>query len=112
MATFAIPCTPNGASEWTQRTQFDGAEYMLTFRWNQRNGHWTLSIADADETPLYDGLTLVTGVELIGQRTDVRTFPGYLLVADATQSTLTGGDLDPGFDDLGSRFQLLYIEPL
>jgi len=107
MATTAIPCTPNGQSEWTQRTQLSGVEYLLTFRWSQRVGQWSLSIADANAVPLYTGIPLTVGTRMLPYYAGVRVIPGVMVVADTSVDGLTG-DLDPGFDDLGDRFQLLY----
>lgn len=99
-----IPCLPDGASNWTQRTQLTGVEYLLTFDWNQRLGRWLLSIADANGAQLYSRLPLVVGMALIAQEPGVRRIPFDLVVIDATGAN----DVDPGFVDLGSRFLLLY----
>lgn len=104
MALVEIPCAPAGQSHWTQRTQLNGAEHLLTFDWSQRDGHWSLSIDDADGNPLHTGLVLVAGIELVGQL--VRRVPGGLIVIDTTGAN----DLDPGFADLGGRFALVYVE--
>lgn len=104
MALVEIPCAPAGQSHWTQRTQLNGVEYLLTFAWSQREGHWSLSIDDADGNPLHTGLVLVAGIELVGQL--VRRVPGGLIVIDTTGAN----DLDPGFADLGGRFALVYVE--
>lgn len=107
MPIVTIPCTPNGQSEWTQRTQLSGVEYLLTFRWSQRVGQWSLSIADANATPLYTGIPLTTGTRMLPYYAGVRVIPGAMFVVDSSVDGLTG-DLDPGFDDLGDRFQLIY----
>lgn len=108
MALYEIPCTPGGQPEWTQRTQLNGTEYLFNFRWNQRDGHWFLRIADGDGVALYDGLPLVTGLELLAQESGVRAIEGGLFVVD---DAVAGGigDLDPGFADLGTRFKLLHV---
>ena len=106
MALVEIPCAPAGQSHWTQRTQLNGVEYLLTFDWSQRDGHWSLSIDDADGNPLHTGLVLVTGLELLGQLAGVRRVPGGLIVIDTTGANA----LEPGFRDLGGRFALGYVE--
>lgn len=105
MALYEIPCAPNGASHWTQRTQLDGAEYILTFDWSQRDGHWSLSIADTDENPLHTGIVLVAGMGLLAHELTVGSNLREIYVLDRTQA----GDADPGFGDLGARFALVYI---
>jgi hypothetical protein len=105
MAVF-VPCTPNGQARWTQRTAIAGRDYQLTFDWNQRTGHWSLSLADQDGSPIASGLQLVTNWPLLRTVLDTRCPPGLLVVID----TLDRGE-DPGFSDLGSRFVLAYFDP-
>lgn len=106
MALVEIPCRPSGQPQWEQRTQLNGVEYLLTFAWSQREGHWSLSIDDAHGNPLHTGLVFVAGIELVGQLGGVRRVPGGLIVIDTTGAN----DLDPGFADLGGRFALVYVE--
>jgi hypothetical protein len=103
--SLAIPCQPIGVARWTQRTQLDGRDYQLTFQWNQRTGHWSLDLADQDGVAIRSGMVLVTGWPLLRGCVDARRPPGTLVIADSQRSN----DLDPGFADLGGRFQLLYF---
>lgn len=101
-----VPCTPPvGASSWTQITALDGASYVLAFQWNQRDGHWTISVADFNGVPIRSGVVLGTGSVVLAGVVDSRRPPGELVVLDATGAN----DLDPGFDDLGSRFVIVYV---
>lgn len=100
-----VPCTPGGVARWTQRTALDGVDYLLTFRWSQRDGHWLLDVADAQESPIVSGLALVVGPVLLAGVVDVRRPAGELVVVDTTGAN----DLDPAFDDLGTRFVLTYV---
>lgn len=102
-----IPCTPGAAAHWTQRTSLAGRDYVLTFRWNQRMGHWVLSLADQDGVMIRAGLVLATLAPLLRGVVDARRPPGELVVLDAAGTN----DLDPGFSDLGARFQLCYADP-
>lgn len=107
MALHDIPCIPNGVPHWTQRTQLDGTEYLLTFDWNQRAGHWSLSIADIDGEALHTGIVLVTGMALLNHNAGVGSNLREFIVIDNFADTGLG-TLDPGFADLGDRFSLVY----
>ena len=101
-----VPCTPNGSAHWTQRTALGGVDYLLTFVWSQREGHWLLTLSDADGSAIASGLCLVTAAYLLTRVVDSRRPPGELLVVD----TSGANDVDPAFEDLGDRFALLYLD--
>lgn len=103
-----IPCTPGGASSWSQRTALDGTDYTLTFTWSQRDGHWHLDLADAEGGAIRSGMSLVPMVPLLRGLVDARRPPGELIVVDTSGAS----DADPGFSDLGApgaRFVLAYV---
>ena len=100
----SIPCTPNGASCWTQRTALDGVDFNLKFDWYQRDGHWRLSIADAQGVAIRSGIVVAVNELLLRGVVDPRRPRGELAVVDATDAN----DTDPGFGDLGARFRLIY----
>lgn len=102
-----IPCKPDGAARWSQRTALAGRDYQLSFDWIERAGRWLLALADQDGTPIRDGVALVAGRPLLRGLVDARRPPGELLVLDGKGLY----DLDPGFLDLGSRFLLMYFDP-
>lgn len=102
-----IPCTPNGVAFWIQRTAIAGRDYELTFRWNQRDGHWYLDLADENGSSIVRGISLVAGYPLLRGIVDERRPPGELAINDTTNAD----DVDPGFSDLGTRFELLYFTP-
>ncbi|MBK6532609.1 MAG: hypothetical protein IPN17_28235 [Deltaproteobacteria bacterium] len=103
---FLVPCTPDGASRWTQTSALDGVNFVLTFDWNQRMGRWALSLADSRGVAIRSGMILNVDVPLLRGVVDTRRPRGELVVMDASGV----GDLDPGFSDLGSRFLLLYLD--
>ncbi|TAK31002.1 MAG: hypothetical protein EPO40_06310 [Myxococcaceae bacterium] len=103
---FTVPCTPDGASRWTQTSALDGVNFVLTFDWNQRMGRWMLSLADSRGGAIRSGMILNVDVPLLRGVVDSRRPRGELVVMDASGA----GDLDPGFSDLGSRFLLLYLD--
>jgi hypothetical protein len=106
-----IPCTPSGQAAWTQVTALDGVSFILTFRWSQREGHWTLDLADADGVPIRSGMLLVAGAVLLAGCLDSRRPAGEIVVVDTTGAE----DVDPGFSDLGgagARFVVQYVTAL
>jgi hypothetical protein len=93
-----------GVARYSQRTILDGREYVLSFAWNSRVGKWSLSVADAKGVPIVQGIRIVCGLPLLRLLTDQRSPPGDLIALDRT------GEGDPGFNDLGTRVVLQYIE--
>lgn len=99
-----IPCVPNGASNWTQRCAIDGRDFVLSFRWNPRAATWALDVADTDGSMIIAGRALTANAPVFLSCRDARRPSGELVVLDEQQV----GD-DPSFDDLGTRFQLVYF---
>lgn len=83
-----------------------GVVYQLTlvFR-NDPAGGWYLDIADASNTPLLQGLPLVTGADLLAQYAYLK-FGGKLVV-----QTTSNPDAVPTFDNLGADGQLYFVTP-
>lgn len=100
-----IPCAPAGVASWTQQTPLDGVVYQLTFDWYQRDGHWRLTVADVQGVAIRSGIVLVLDELLLGTVIDTRRPAGELVVIDTTGAR----GVDPGFADLGARFQLVYL---
>lgn len=101
-----VPCTPGGQSSWVQRTTLDGVDYLLTFQWSQRAGHWYLSLSDADSNPIASGRLITTSWRLLRGVNASNRPPGDFVCVDTL-----GDGWDPGFSDLGDRFLLLYGDP-
>ncbi len=105
MTIYAVPCVPGVQSNWVQRTQLDGRDFMFRFVWNQRDGHWSIDLADQDSIAIASGIKLVINRDLLATVVDDRRPPGTLVVIDL----LGTNDVDPGFADLGDRFALEYV---
>jgi len=101
-----VPCVPGGVSRWSQRTALDGRDYVLTFDWIGRLSRWCLHLRDGDGAAIRTGMILNTGTLLLRGVVDPRRPPGELAVVDRTGR----GDADPGIDDLGERFALVYLD--
>jgi hypothetical protein len=99
-----IPTTP-GIARYTQRTILDGREYIFGFNWNSRAAKWSMSVADALGVDIVQGIYLTCGTVLLRLLSDSRSPPGDIYILDRE-----GDSGDPGFNDLGDRCLLLYIE--
>lgn len=86
-------------------TVLAGSEFILRVRWNERDAAWFMDISTPQERTIATGLKLVIGA-LIGFRiVDDEKPDGVFQVAD-----LSGNDQDAGFDDMGSRVRLYFID--
>ena len=94
---------------YDQITSFEGVDYLLTFRYNQREDAWYLSIATAaDGVSQIEGIKLVTNWPLLAKRRAGRTLPpGDFLVVTNDDTN----DAPPGLSELGEglRCELTYF---
>lgn len=87
------------------RYTLDGSVYRFTFQYNQREGRWTLDVADVDGTAIVSGLALVCLWGLLELVTDSRRPPGELMLVGPA-----GSNGPPGLADLGVTQKLYYYE--
>ncbi len=87
-----------------QVTALEGVDYVLRFAFNERDQYWYLDLLDQDGDPIATSLRCVVGWPLLRRSTDGRKPPGILAFEDAS-----GLGRDPGFEDLGTRVQLVYF---
>ncbi len=107
MAVLTIPTTP-GVPFYTQRTRLDGVDYILGFRYSQREDRWYLDISDSEEVPILSGLKIVANWPLLqAYRYDPRVPAGEIIA-----TSLTTDDSPPGLNEMGDglRVQLTYFE--
>ncbi len=100
--SFVIPTLTDGTEAYDQRTQLDGVEYSLQFRYNFRRELWTFSVVALDGTPLLMGQTVHVGIVL--NRRAVGGPPGLLLAISETDDIAS-----PGLTELGERIKLCYL---
>lgn len=98
----AIPTDFAGESHVEQTTVLDGRLYVLRFDWSQRDGHWSLSIADVNGVAIASGLSLVTDYPLLRGVSAEGRPTGELFVVDDNHE-------DPSFTSLGSSSALIYV---
>lgn len=108
MITLALPFN---VPHFRQRVTLDGAEYLLTFEWNQRAEKWFFSIAASDETKILTGVKLVADYPLLTlARWNAQCPDGELYAVDSS-----GQGLDPHLLDLANengstpRVQVVYV---
>jgi hypothetical protein len=107
MATLLIPTSP-GVAYFTQKTRFEGRDFILKFAYNSREERYYLHIFDEQEEPILMGLKLVANWPLLRHyRYEPRLPPGELMAVD-----LTGDGSPPTLNELGEgkRVELTYFE--
>lgn len=105
MAVFTLPTFDDPF--YSQITDLDGTDYLLEFRYSQRENAWYFSVSLSDETRLVSGVKVVCGVFLLDRFPDVRLPPGQLIaLPNGTDDSL------PGMNELGPdrRVTLIYLD--
>ena len=100
--SLVIPTLSDGTEAYDQRTQLEGVEYLLSFRYNLRRELWTFSIQALDGRWILTGQTVHVGIPL--NRRAVRGPPGVLLAISETDDITS-----PMLQELGLRVKLCYL---
>jgi hypothetical protein len=106
----AVP--PSGVPYLTQRTLLSGVDFELTWAWNSRTDTWALNIAalgDGEQenpTPVLTGAKVFIGFDLLRRCRHPKRPLGSLWAYSAD-----GSYLHPGQNDLGTRVNIVYLEP-
>lgn len=105
-----LPVT-NERAYYRQVTQLDGVDYVMRFNFNQRLCRWFLSVSDADDNPIVQGMRLSANFPLgRGPKTWHDNFPkGRLLLVDL-QAEINQLARDPCLLCLGDRHVVMYYE--
>lgn len=93
------------APHFQVQMELEGVSYTLTFRWNERDTAWYLTLGDGEGVELVTS-KVVIDLPLFGRRRSVAGRPPGTFVAVDT----TGAGRDAGYEDLGDRVQLLYFD--
>lgn len=89
------------------KTRLDGVEYRFFFAWNNSHEFWSMSLYEANGTPLFQGIRLTTGIILNRQVVNPDSPQGRIVAVDTT-----GALQPPGRHDLHSgKVQILYYSP-
>lgn len=103
--TISIIDTENdGTAAYTQVTELEGVDYEFTFRYNQNDSHWYLTLrTDAGEQIKgCEGVRLVQGGLPLKNVTDTNRPPGELYIYGPSAE-------EPGLYDLGEDTVLIYV---
>jgi hypothetical protein len=104
MSIYSIP-VQSTTDPSSQQVELDGILYDLTFLWNARDSHWSLTIG-RDDVVLISEVKLIITENLLSQYVRIEDLPpGRLYVHD-----LDGLDRDPDATLFGDRVLLLYEE--
>lgn len=104
MTVLRIPTsTDPTVGNYVQRTRLDGKDYELGFDWNPRDKNWYLTLSDTNGSPIVSGVKIVLDFPLLYRVVDERAPTGELIASD-----LSGAQLPPKIDDLGTRVVLRY----
>lgn len=97
-----IDITP-GVGDQTFTTAIDDIAYVFRVRWNLREGAWYMHIYEEDgRTPVALGLKIVLGTYIGRQSIHPLFLSGVFVAQDTTRA-----GIEPTFDDLGERVQLV-----
>lgn len=98
-----IPTSPDDPF-YTQISEIEGVDYTLTFRYNQREDRWYLTIGDSAGVDIVKGIKLTLGEDLVKYYDRLGLFEGELFLVS------TGAQESPGMGELGidRRCQLVY----
>lgn len=94
------------APSFTQRSHLDGREYVLAFRWSQREERWYLDLSDVNGALLVGSIKLVLFTPLLKFCRGVPGLPpGQLTLVDNRPTPAP-----PKIDELGTVAHLIYTE--
>lgn len=99
-----IPLQPETTDQLVS-VELDGNPYILRVLWNERFGYFTLSIMEANESPLLTNVKMVKNYPLIGRfKNELLPFGDLYFIQEK------GSSARPGYSDLGVAFGLYYYE--
>lgn len=101
-ALLEIPL-PNNESRFKIRTILDDIELIFKIDWNERAQRFQMSIYDASENALAEGLCMNINTEIL-ERFTIDGLPNGELMLYDTSKTNT----EAGLNDLGDRCKLIY----
>ena len=102
MAIVTVPLNSD-LPDYQVTADLNGTTYIFGLRFSNRDGYWFLSLFDEDESPIFEGLRLVLGIDYCEMFSDERIPEGALQLFNYA-SPYT----ECGRDDLGESCQLVF----
>lgn len=100
-----IPTVPD-LNAYTQRVPLDDEYFSITLRWNDRAERWYMDLADSQGAAIAYGLAIESDTVLTAHLAGLVGMPrGIFVAVDGT-----GSGEDAGYDELGQRVQIVYLE--
>lgn len=96
----------NDVPAYTMRVDLSGVEFVLGFRFNERDSFWYMEILDATNEPIVSGIRVVLGIALLRNSVDLRRPVGELMAIDQTNS----GEECSTVAGFGDRVLLVYSD--
>lgn len=100
-----VPLLPE-VSDQNLSVELSGTPYSIRVLWNESFGYYSMSLLEADETPILSNIKMVKNYDLTGRFKHPKMPPGVFALVQEKGSTDR-----PGYADFGSSFNLYYIEP-
>lgn len=110
MPSVIVPLTPSLNQSLTCTLPVDSSNITLsfTFTYNAQGGYWFMSVTDASNTLLLDGVPVITGqypaANILGQYQHLGIGSAYLVPVSSVLAD------NPDFDSLGSDFVLVWSD--
>jgi hypothetical protein len=93
-------------SYYRQEISFDNINYLIDIRWNVRANAWFLSMYDVNEVPIFEGVKIVTGLNLLYRFYHIANCPSGLLYVFGNESAIQKID----YDSLAkNKFSMIYL---
>lgn len=103
MAVYELPLVPSVAY-YDFYVTLSEREYNVLVQWNDRDDSWYMSVSDASGDLIVAGARIVLG-RMIAFTADPRGPFGSFIAIDTS-----GSGQEAGYDDLGTRVSVLYVE--
>lgn len=105
MSAITIPFLPS-ETNYVLAVPIDDTQVLFDIRWNSRDAAWYFDMYESNDNPIAINVKVVLGIPL-GRRSQHSFFQNHMLLAVDT----TGSGLEPGFDELGARVNIVVITP-
>lgn len=106
MALLKLPIQ-NDIGDFNFKIDLDEVSFFFFFQYNARDDSWFISVSDADEIPLVQGIKIVVDVNLFGQFAHLAIPQGNLFCSNSENL-----NTEPNLENFGNNVQLFYDEVL